>query len=55
MLPLLDVTRAMAAYGPAMALATSEASMGLLAEAGGDFRVLTQRLERLLAAVEAAR
>lgn len=49
MLPLLDVTRALAAYGPAMALATSEASMGLLAEAEGDFHALSQRLRTLLA------
>ena len=52
MLPLLDVTRALAAYGPAMALATSEASMGLLAEAEGDVRVLAERLQGLLADVE---
>lgn len=52
MLPLLDVTRALATYGPAMALATSEASMGLLAEAEGDLRVLSQRLRGLLADVE---
>jgi hypothetical protein len=52
MLPLLDVTSALAAYGPAMALATSEAAMGLLAEAEGDLRVLTERLSALLADVE---
>jgi len=52
MLPLLDVTSALAAYGPAMALATSEAAMGLLAEAEGDLRVLSERLRALLADVE---
>lgn len=47
-LPVLDVTAAMATYGPAMALATSEASMGLLALADGDFRVLSGLVRDLL-------
>ena len=50
------VLRAMDSRGsatlPAMALATSEASMGLLAEAEGDVRVLAERLQGLLADVE---
>lgn len=50
-LPLLDVTAALAAYGPALALATSEASLGLLAEADGDFRALADRTRSLLAQV----
>lgn len=48
-LPLLEVSAALAAYGPAMALATSEASMGLLAEADGDFAALSRRAQALLA------
>jgi hypothetical protein len=48
-LPVLDVTAALGAYGPAMALATSEASMGLLALADGDARVLSTAVQRLLA------
>lgn len=47
-LPVLDVTAAMAAYGPAMALATSEASLGLLALADGDFRALQDEVRALL-------
>lgn len=50
-LPILEVTRALATFGPALALATSEASMGLLAEAAGDFHVLTERIRGLLADV----
>lgn len=54
-LPLLEMTRALATYGPAMALATSEASLGLLALADGDAHVLARRLEALLAEVEGLR
>lgn len=53
-LPILDVTAAMARFGPAMALATSEASMGLLALADGDFRVLSRVVRDLLTDVEGA-
>ena len=51
-LPVLDVTAALAAYGPAMALATSEASMGLLALADGDARVLRTSVRELLDGVQ---
>lgn len=47
-LPLLDVAAALASYAPAMALATSEASMGLLALADGDSRVLGRVVRDLL-------
>lgn len=47
-LPVLDLPAALAAFGPAMALATSEASMGLLAEAAGDFHVLAEKVRTLL-------
>lgn len=47
-LPVLDVTGALATYGPALALATSEASIGLLALADGDARVLADRVRALL-------
>lgn len=50
-LPVLDVTAALAAYGPAMALSTSEASMGLLASADGDFHALREGVRALLADV----
>lgn len=50
-LPVLDVTAALAAYGPAMALSTSEASMGLLASADGDFHALREGVQALLADV----
>lgn len=50
-LPVLDVTAALAAYGPAMALSTSEASMGLLAAADGDFHALREGVQALLADV----
>ena len=51
-LPVLDVTGALAAYGPALALATSEASMGLLALADGDARVLADRVQAVLGDAE---
>lgn len=50
-LPVLDGATARAAYGPAMALATSEAAMGLLALADGDARVLGEHVRQLLDSV----
>lgn len=48
-LPLLELGSALTRFGPALALATSEAALGLLAAGGGDHARLSARVGDLLA------
>lgn len=48
-LPLLEVGSALARFGPALTLATSEAALGLLASGGGDHDRLSDQVDSLLA------